>query len=70
MEPLKGDFVSLEIDLDYEFDAVRFFDLSREETFAEAWEAQLWFESAGSYPPSRTNPNPFDPFVSVIIYKI
>ncbi|XP_020261911.1 protein TPX2-like isoform X2 [Asparagus officinalis] len=51
-EPSRGDFFSLEIDLDYEFDAVRYFDFSREESFAEAWEAQLWFETAGSYPPS------------------
>ncbi|GKU95418.1 hypothetical protein SLEP1_g8782 [Rubroshorea leprosula] len=41
-----------EIDLDYEFDAARFFDFTREESFAEARAAELWFESAPSYPPS------------------
>ncbi|KAL4347926.1 hypothetical protein GQ457_17G021350 [Hibiscus cannabinus] len=41
-----------EIDLDYEFDAARFFDFTREESPAEAGEAELWFESAPSYPPS------------------
>lgn len=50
-------FVAHEIDLDYEFDAVRFFDFSVEETPAQASQAQLWFQSAGSYPPSR----PFSP---------
>ena len=63
-EPLKGDFLNLEIDLDYEFDAARYFDFSRQESFAAAWEAQLWFETAGSYPPSRTNPNPLIYFFS------
>ena len=42
-----------EIDLDYEFDAARFFDFTREESPAEARETELWFESALSYPPSR-----------------
>ncbi|XP_017696594.1 protein TPX2 isoform X2 [Phoenix dactylifera] len=47
------DFLSLEeIDLDYEYDASRYFDLSREELPSEAWEAELWFETAASYPPS------------------
>ncbi|XP_021901890.1 protein TPX2-like isoform X2 [Carica papaya] len=41
-----------EIDLDYEFDAVGWFDLKRAESPAEAREAELWFESAKSYPPS------------------
>ncbi|KAJ7952419.1 Protein TPX2 [Quillaja saponaria] len=45
-------FVAYEIDLDYEFDAARFFDFSRNETPAEAHEAELWFETARSYPPS------------------
>ncbi|MBA0558660.1 hypothetical protein Golob_015671, partial [Gossypium lobatum] len=39
-------------DLDYEFDAPRCFDFSHLETDCEAKEAELWFESAGSYPPS------------------
>ena len=50
-------FVAHEIDLDYEFDAVRFFDFSQQETPAQARQAQLWFQSAVSYPPSR----PFNP---------
>ena len=46
-------FVAHEIDLDYEFDAVRFFDFGAQETPAQARQAELWFHSAGSYPPSR-----------------
>lgn len=46
-------FTAVEIDLDYEFDAARYFDFSREESLAEAREAELWFKSKGSYPPSR-----------------
>lgn len=42
-----------EVDLEYEFDAARFFDFTREESPAEAREAELWLESAPSYPPSR-----------------
>ncbi|CAL9080515.1 unnamed protein product, partial [Musa acuminata var. zebrina] len=45
-------FVCFEVDLDYEFDAPRYFDLGREETPAEARAAELWFDTAGSYPPS------------------
>lgn len=45
-------FTAVEIDLDYEFEAARYFDFSREESTAEAREAELWFESAASYPPS------------------
>ncbi|GMI71554.1 TPX2-LIKE PROTEIN 3 [Hibiscus trionum] len=39
-------------DLDYEFDAPQCYDFSCLETDSEAKEAQLWFDSAGSYPPS------------------
>ncbi|KAE8724016.1 ERECTA-like 1 [Hibiscus syriacus] len=39
-------------DLDYEFDAPRCFDFSSPETDWEAKEAELWFNSAESYPPS------------------
>lgn len=46
-------FTAVEIDPDYEFDAAQYFDFSREESLAEACEAELWFESAGTYPPSR-----------------
>ncbi|XVF10726.1 hypothetical protein REPUB_Repub07fG0207400 [Reevesia pubescens] len=48
-----------EIDLDYEFDAARFFDFTREESPAEAREAELWFDSAPSCPPS--------PFVTKLV---
>lgn len=47
-------------DLDYEFDAPRCFDFNHLETDCEAKEAELWFESAGSYPPSR---KPFHVFL-------
>ncbi|XP_022759453.1 protein TPX2 [Durio zibethinus] len=50
-----------EIDLDYEFDATRFFDFTREELPTEAREAELWFESAPTYPPS--------PFVSKLVLR-
>ncbi|KAL2321615.1 hypothetical protein Fmac_025994 [Flemingia macrophylla] len=45
-------FIAHEIDLDYEFDAARFFDFTRPETPAEAHVAELWFQNAASYPPS------------------
>ncbi|KAM6556937.1 hypothetical protein CsatB_003956 [Cannabis sativa] len=54
-------FEAVEIDLEYEFDAVRFFDFTREETLSEACEAELWFESAKSYPPS--------PFVAKLVLR-
>ncbi|XP_027918290.1 protein TPX2-like isoform X1 [Vigna unguiculata] len=44
-------FVAHEIDLDYEFDAARFFDFTRPETPAEAHQAEFWFQTAASYPP-------------------
>ncbi|OMO80953.1 hypothetical protein COLO4_23829 [Corchorus olitorius] len=50
-----------EIDLDYEFDAARFFDFTREESPAEAREAELWFEAAPSCPPS--------PFVAKLVLR-
>lgn len=46
-------FTAIEIDLDYEYDAVRFFDFTREESLAEARQAELWFDTAETYPPSR-----------------
>ncbi|XP_073106477.1 protein TPX2 isoform X1 [Elaeis guineensis] len=49
----EGVFLGCEIDLDYEFDAARYFDFGRAETPAEARAAELWFETAGSCPPSR-----------------
>ena len=41
-------FVAHEIDLDYEFDAVRFFDFGAQETPAQARQAELWFHSSPS----------------------
>ncbi|GER44189.1 cell cycle regulated microtubule associated protein [Striga asiatica] len=52
-EEVDYSFTVYEIDLDYEFDAARFFDFSRDESPLEARRAELWFESAGSYPPSN-----------------
>ncbi|KAM0046062.1 hypothetical protein Hdeb2414_s0009g00311521 [Helianthus debilis subsp. tardiflorus] len=46
-------FTAVEFDVDYEFDAPRFFDFAREESVHEASDAELWFDSAQSYPPSR-----------------
>ncbi|KAH0643176.1 hypothetical protein KY290_034781 [Solanum tuberosum] len=54
-------FTAVEIDLDYEFDAPRYFDLGCEEALPETCQAESWFESAGSYPPS--------PFVTRLISK-
>ncbi|KAG6418828.1 hypothetical protein SASPL_121034 [Salvia splendens] len=45
-------FTAYEIDLDYEFDAARFFDFSLDESPLQARQAELWFHSAGTYPPS------------------
>ncbi|KAL0324387.1 UNVERIFIED_CONTAM: protein TPX2 [Sesamum calycinum] len=52
-EEVEYNFTAYEIDLEYEFDASRFFDFSRAESPLEARQAELWFDSAGSYPPSR-----------------
>lgn len=46
-----------QVDLDYEFDAPRWFDLAREEAPLEAAAAQQWFAAAPDYPPSRTCPS-------------
>lgn len=48
-------FTAIEIDLDYEFDAARFFDFSRQESVDETLQAELWFQSRPSYPPSRNH---------------
>ncbi|PKA59999.1 hypothetical protein AXF42_Ash009683 [Apostasia shenzhenica] len=45
----------VDVDIDYEFDAPRYFELDREESPWEAQKAELWFEMAGNYPPSRTS---------------
>ncbi|XP_057421674.1 protein TPX2-like isoform X2 [Lotus japonicus] len=54
-------FVAHEIDLEYEFDAARFFDFTRPETPQEAHQAELWFHNAASYPPS--------PFVTRLLVR-
>ncbi|CAA7391786.1 unnamed protein product [Spirodela intermedia] len=46
------DFLNLEVDFEYEFEASRYFDFCRPESPSESREAELWFESASSYPPS------------------
>ncbi|XP_062073322.1 protein TPX2-like isoform X2 [Humulus lupulus] len=51
-EFVRETFLYEEIDLDYEFDAARFFDFNLTETEWEAREAERWFESARGYPPS------------------
>lgn len=53
VEPFVHDeFSGPDFDLDYEFDAARFFDFTRPELEEEAWEAESWFQTSGSYPPS------------------
>ncbi|XP_051130003.1 protein TPX2 [Andrographis paniculata] len=54
-------FTVYEIDFDYEFDAPRFFDFSQEELPLGARQAEAWFNSARSYPPS--------PFVCKLVPK-
>lgn len=44
---------SEEFDPNYEFEAPRYYDFSRTETTWEVEEAERWFHSAGTYPPSR-----------------
>ncbi|XP_019423618.1 PREDICTED: protein TPX2-like isoform X1 [Lupinus angustifolius] len=50
-----------DIDFDYEFDASRFFDFCVQETASQALQAEVWFETAGSYPPS--------PFVTKLLLR-
>lgn len=52
-ESVRETFAVEEIDMDYEFDAAKFFDFSRVETDSEAGEAERWFETSRNYPPSR-----------------
>lgn len=54
MEIEDNEFVCDEIDFDYEFDAARFFDFTAPETTAQARQAETWFQTAGSYCPSRS----------------
>ncbi|XP_073287840.1 protein TPX2-like isoform X3 [Primulina huaijiensis] len=51
-EEMECTFTVYEIDLDYEFDAARFFDFARLDSPLEVRQAEVWFHSAGSYPPS------------------
>ncbi|XP_037492049.1 protein TPX2 isoform X2 [Jatropha curcas] len=46
-------FLAGEIDIDYEFDAAKYYDFTRQETDLEAQEAERWFETAGRNLPSR-----------------
>lgn len=46
-------FEAKEIDLEYEFDAARWFDFTRMESAEESQSAEFWFHSAPSYAPSR-----------------
>ena len=51
---LSGEVFSFEeFDIDFEFDAPRFYDFSRPELDSETEEIEFWIESAGNYPPSR-----------------
>ncbi|KAL9350072.1 hypothetical protein Peur_057327 [Populus x canadensis] len=52
-------FEAREVDLDYEFDAAMYFDFTLQESVAEAREAERWFDTALSYPPS--------PFVAKLV---
>ncbi|CAN6818828.1 unnamed protein product [Brassica oleracea] len=45
-------FEAKEIDLEYEFDAARWFDFTRMESAEESQAAEFWFHSAPSYAPS------------------
>ncbi|CAF1707742.1 hypothetical protein Bca4012_005762 [Brassica carinata] len=54
---LSGEVFSFEeFDIDFEFDAPRFYDFSRPELDSETEEIEFWFESAGNYPPSPFSP--------------
>ncbi|XP_011029121.1 PREDICTED: protein TPX2-like [Populus euphratica] len=55
-------FEAREIDLDYEFDAPKYFDFTSRESIAEAREVQRWFDMAPSCPPS--------PFVAKFLYSL
>ncbi|XP_010448816.1 PREDICTED: protein TPX2-like isoform X2 [Camelina sativa] len=50
-----------EIDLEYEFDAARWYDFTRDELPAESQLAEFWFHSAPSYAPS--------PFVTKLLLR-
>ncbi|KAK9103528.1 hypothetical protein Sjap_020782 [Stephania japonica] len=48
----EGVLVAEEVDFDYEYDATRYFDFVKGETAVEVREAEMWFDSAQTYPPS------------------
>ncbi|KFK27956.1 hypothetical protein AALP_AA8G453000 [Arabis alpina] len=64
---LSGDEFSFEeFDIDFEFDAPKFYDFSRPELDSETTEIEMWFESSGNYPPSPFSPKfKFEPFKEV-----
>ncbi|XP_010458428.1 PREDICTED: uncharacterized protein LOC104739687 [Camelina sativa] len=45
-----------EFDIDFEFDAPRFYDFSRPELYSETEDIETWFLSSGDYPPSPFSP--------------
>ncbi|KAJ9164097.1 hypothetical protein P3X46_023711 [Hevea brasiliensis] len=47
-------FFAQEIDIDYEFDAAKYYDFTLPENDFEAQEAERWFETTGYYPSSRS----------------
>ncbi|KAF9689426.1 hypothetical protein SADUNF_Sadunf01G0091000 [Salix dunnii] len=55
-------FEALEVDLDYEFDAPKYFDFTRRESIVEARDVQRWFDTAPSCPTS--------PFVAKFAYSL
>ncbi|XP_010550559.1 PREDICTED: uncharacterized protein LOC104821394 isoform X2 [Tarenaya hassleriana] len=46
------EFTFEEFDIDFEYEAPRFYDFSRPELDSEKDQAELWFQYSGSYPPS------------------
>ncbi|KAG7535166.1 TPX2 central domain [Arabidopsis thaliana x Arabidopsis arenosa] len=57
-----------EFDIDFEFDAPRFYDFSRPELGSETEEIETWFQSSGNYPPSPFSPKfnwKFEPFKQI-----
>lgn len=49
-EPFRADDNA--IDFDFEYDAPKYYDFTREESAFDAREAEFWFETALNYPPS------------------
>ncbi|CAN8264686.1 unnamed protein product [Cochlearia groenlandica] len=52
----REDFSSEEFDIDFEYDAPRFYDFSRAELDSETEDIETWFELSGNYPPSPFSP--------------